>query len=555
MEVTVIPVEENSQTPERLGPLLGFLALILLLAALASFLLGAMVVFWILLVLGVGSLVAFVVLSAQDVKRFFVSRQAHYGSNVAISLIGVVGIAVIINTVVSQRLDKTADWTADKLYTLSDQTKKILHGLDREVKVLAFFSNNSGNPRLQQQRELAEDVLSRYQHETEVLTVQFVDPVADPQTFDVYDIQFDGTVVFESGEKREHVTAINEQACTSAILKVARDEIKGIYFLIGHEERSIDDFDVRSGYNEAREALEKQNYMVETLTLTTESEVPADCSALVVPAPKTALIAHEIDAIARYLDKNGKLLLMFEPSIASVEDPSQRLVDLMSRWGVAVGNDEVLVFHPSFYYEFVGPTAPVIFDFELHPLTRYVQPVIFQITRSVTPKEVERTDLSVKSLAKTIESIGVSWGETGRQEDGTFEPDPAYTEGEDTPPPVSLAVVVEIRGRDSTSEADRPADEPMETRTRIVVFGDSDFASNAFFANSGGGDLFLNAVNWLTLEEDLIAIRPVDPSQRSLRRMTASEARFVQMASIFLIPLIVFVVGVLVWWSRSQPVP
>ena len=85
---------------------------------------------------------------------------------------------------------------------------------------------------------------------------------------------------------------------------------------------------------------------------------------------------------------------------------------------------------------------------------------------------------------------------------------------------------------------------------RLVVVGDADFASNFLFQRTGGADLFLNAVNWLTLEEDLIAIRPVDPSERGLRMLTPGEAAFVQMAAIFLIPTLIFIIGVGVWWQR-----
>ena len=204
---------------------------------------------------------------------------------------------------------------------------------------------------------------------------------------------------------------------------------------------------------------------------------------------------------------------------------------------------------------FVGPEAPYIRELELHEVTRYVPSAIFQTARSVTPTNVNRTDLRVKSLAKTIDTVGVCWGETERGEDGVLLPEASYTEGVDTPPPLSLAVAVELTDENEIAEEDsmteKPEDaKPKETRTRIVVFGDSDFASNAYFSNSGGGALFLNAINWLTLEEDLIAIRPVDPSQRTLRRMTASEAGLVQMTSIFLIPIIVFIIGVAVWWRR-----
>lgn len=549
-----MPSEEKARARAKLTPLLGFLALILLFGALASYLLAATAAFWILLLPGVLTLTAFIALNAKIVPQFFVSRQARYGANVAISIVCLVGIMVIVNIIVNRKFDFTADLTADKLYTLSDQTKNILRGLNREVKALAFFSNYSDNPRMQNQLAFGRDVLGRYARETDKLEVEFIDPTTNPKTAEMYGIQFDGTVVFESGQKREQVTAVDEQKFTSAIMKVVRDEIKRVYFLTGHEERSIDVF-APDGYQGAREGLEKQNYAVETLTLTTEPDVPADCSALVIAAPKTSLVSHEVEAIARYLDRNGKLLLMFEPSIISAKDPNQQLVDLVARWGVSVGNDYVLVLDPRFSYVFVGPEAPYIKELELHEVTRYVHSAIFQTARSVTPIDGNKTDLNVKSLAKTIDTVGVCWGETERGEDGVLLPEATYTEGVDTPPPLSLAVAVELTDEIEMAEegtlSENPGDaKPEETRTRIVVFGDSDFASNAYFPNSGGGSLFLNAINWLTLEEDLIAIRPVDPSQRTLRRMTASEAAFVQMASIFLVPIIVFIIGVAVWWCR-----
>ena len=172
------------------------------------------------------------------------------------------------------------------------------------------------------------------------------------------------------------------------------------------------------------------------------------------------------------------------------------------------------------------------------------QHVTFLAARSVTPKEDKGPELNVKSLAKTTDAVGASWGETGRKEDGTFA-EPEYTPNEDTPPPVSLAVVVESLNDDEIS-----ADEPNKTKTRIVAVGDADFASNHFFKATGGGNLFLNAANWLTLEEDLIAIRPIEPNERTLRFLTRGEAAFVQIASIFLIPMVIFLVGLVVWWRR-----
>ena len=152
----------QSQSGDKWAPLLGFLTLILLFATLSSVFLRQRLAVWIFLVLGIASLTAFVVLKRQAVLRFFVSRQVRYGTNVGVAVLLVTGIAVIANVIVVQRFDKSADWTSDKVYTLSDQTKKILHGLDREVQVIAFFSLNPTSNQLVRDRQRAEALLEMY---------------------------------------------------------------------------------------------------------------------------------------------------------------------------------------------------------------------------------------------------------------------------------------------------------------------------------------------------------------------------------------------------------
>ena len=422
--------DAKSQSGDKWATLLGFLTLILLFATLSSLLLRQRLAVWIFLVLGLVSLTAFFILKRQAVSRLFVSRQVRYGTNVGVAALLVTGIAIIANVIVVQRFDTSADWTSDKIYTLSDQTKKILHGLDREVQVIAFFSLNPTNDQLARDRQRAEALLEMYQRETDKLSVEFVDPYSGAMKSQEYEIQFDGTTVFESGGVRERITTVDEQKFTSAILKVVRDELVKIYFLTGHEEQAIDDFDQNRGYSQTKEELEKQNYRIETLSLATQPEVPADCAALIIPGPKAPLMAHEVNAISKYLDKNGKLFLMLDPAVNSAKDPNQGLVDLMDRWGVMIGNDLVLDrIRPAFFL-FGGsqPEAPTLSDFEFHQITQDVlRQVTFQLVRSVTPKTNPRSDLNVKSLVKTTDEVGGSWGETKRKADGTFEMDLSYT--------------------------------------------------------------------------------------------------------------------------------
>ncbi|RKU06997.1 hypothetical protein C6503_24815 [Candidatus Poribacteria bacterium] len=539
------------------GPLFGFLALIFGFAALVSLLFAAKPVFWIFLLLCATALVIFARLRFADFVNFFVSRQARYGANVALSIMGFIGIAIFINAIVAQRFDKRTDLTRDRLYSLSEPTRKILKSLNIEIQVTTFIGEKV--PLADRQRTI--QMLELYQREADLLTISHANPYIDIQLVEKYNIRRDGTVIFEAlGRKPEKVTILEEQKFTSAILKLIRKKTKKIYFTVGHEERSVDDFN-STGYSEVKAELENQNYVAAPLSLLTQPTVPADCEVLVIAGPKNTLTSHEIGLVSKYLAQNGKLFLLLDPSVTSAKDVNKGLVQLMKRWGIVIGND-LVVDRASFVFE-LGPTAPFS-SFEPHDITRSAMQVSipFPVTRSVTPLEDRKaTDsagkpaLDVKSLVKTINPTGVSWAETQRNTDETFNTE-AYTPGLDMSGPVSIAVAAEKKNETrqpdtSSQQSGNTETETTESPTRIAVFGDSDFATNLFF-RSASRDLFLATINWLTLEEDLIAIRPIDLRQQALRQMAVQDIRLVQITSVFLIPLIVFIAGLVVWWQRRE---
>lgn len=519
------------------GPLLGFLTLIFSFIAIASWVFQARFVFWVCLLLALISLAIFARLRFAEFMNFFISRQARYGANVALSIVGVIGIVVFVNAIVIGQFDKQIDLTKLQLYTLSEQTRTVLTDLKKEIRVIAFFSDETS-----QSAARAKDMLELYQRETDFITFSFKNPYIDLQLSNKYQLRYDGTIIFDSEDRYEKVTAVEEQKFTSAILKLIRDETKKVYFLVGHKEHEITDFN-NDGYSEVRTELENQNYAAFSLSFLTEPDIPADCELLVIAGPKNPLTRNEINIVAKYLERSGKLFLMLDPSVAAAEDVNRGLVGLMRRWGISIAND--LVIDETQFVPLFGPRAPVP-GFELHEITRAMRdPVAFPVTRSVTPIADTASNLSVKSLARTVGGRDDSWGERQRGTDGTFSETFTYTPGADTPPPVSVAVAAEQKvDQNSDSNTSRGP-------TRIVVFGDSDFAANAAFREANR-DLFLSTINWLTLEEDLIAIRPIDLQGQTLRQMRAHDIRLVQIASVFLIPSIVFIAGLIVWWQRRK---
>jgi len=121
--------------------------------------------------------------------------------------------------------------------------------------------------------------------------------------------------------------------------------------------------------------------------------------------------------------------------------------------------------------------------------------------------------------------------------------------------PVSLAAAVSATATDaptptptSGDSANKPADAP-KPETRMVVFGDSDFVTNGYLGIPGNRDLFLNSVNWLAQQENLISIRPKDPEDRRVS-LTADQAKLIFWLSILIIPGLILAAGVQTWWRR-----
>lgn len=517
------------------GPLVGFLTLILCFVTITTGFLNAWGTFWICFSLFILSLGIFIWSRFNEFRRFFVSRQLRYGTNMALSLLGITGIAVLVNVIVVEKFDKRADLTDFRSNSLSEQTKKILNNLDKGIKVTAYFIQPDSPLALQTM-----NLLRLYQRESEFIDVSIKNPYIDPEKSQKYDLRFDRAILLESEERYENVTILNEQKLTSALLKLIQNRTKKIYFLTDHGERDVDDFN-NIGYSKLKTELENHNYAAIHLSFLSRSDIPSDCDLLVIAAPKTVLKPNEIKIVEDYLKQNGKLFLLLDPSTSS-QDKNNGLIQIMRKWGVKIGNDLVL---DRIKYEFIRGSSAPIPNFEFPEITNRIRdPLALPYTRSVIPIEDTNTNLTVKTLAKTDSPIGVSWGETEREEDGTFSSN-GYTPGVDNPGPVSIAVSVEKSFEENLENTDG------ESTTRIVVFGSSQFAINFFFSK-GSRDLFLGSVNWLTEDDDLIVIKSEGKTDRGLRRMTIAEARLVQIVTVFLNPLVVFFAGLIVWWYRRK---
>jgi len=440
-------------------------------------------------------------------------RSVLYGANTLLSSLIVLGIIVLLAFVTS-RHHARADLTARGLFSLAEQTKSILNDLNKEVQIYAFYKKSD--------EVMARDLLEEYAYRSKFIKYQFIDPNQKPQLARRYNVTQYNTVIVESGGKRETITDLNESNLTNAIIKVTRELDKVIYFTVGHGERDIEN-DQPEGYKKAAEGIRKENYQVKTLNLAQDKKIPEDCSVLVIAGPKSDFFEFELDTIKKYIENGGKLMVLIDPQWK----PS--LVNFLKQFKIKVGDNIVIDASGVGQLFGMGPEIPLVSRYEKHDIFKEFNIMTFYpIACSVEPLSEGESGFSTKVLFRSTPS---SWGETDYMDHKV-----GFNEGKDLKGPVPLAVVSTKTVRENK-------------KAQILVVGDSDFASNAYIRNSGNYDLFLNEINWLAEEEDMITIRPKEIDDRRVN-LSARDSKIVLYVSVIALPLIVVVAGVFIYFRR-----
>lgn len=438
----------------------------------------------------------------------------------------------------STRYTHRFDWTEQRVNTLSDQSLSLLRGLQEDVTLTAFFRP--------QDSMLARDLLERYEQAGDRLSVRFVDPNQRPDLIEANGIDpadlAQGLILVTAGEHSISVRHFDESQITNALLKLTRQGGRKVYFLDGHNERKISaadapapsagapDPDVESpnglaGFGRAAAALRNETHVVEPLLLATSPEVPEDAGVVVVAGPTRPLFEPEREALDRYLARGGALLVMVDPRAQT------NLYEDLSRWGANVGDDVVVDPVMSVNRQ---PTAPVAESYaEDHPIGELLSRTVFSMARSVSvdPQHEGLAPLVLTSASAWAERDLDEWMKTGR----------ARQDPEDLAGPLPLAVV----GRPRV-EVDDPEKQP-----RLVVFGDSNFATNELIDAFSNRDLLLNSVNWLLGDVEQISVRP-NVSRTSTVTLTAGQLQGIQYFSLFVLPEGIALVGVFAWWTRRR---
>jgi ABC-type uncharacterized transport system involved in gliding motility auxiliary subunit len=345
--------------------------------------------------------------------------------------------------------------------------------------------------------------------------------------------------------RRERTTSDAEQDLTNTLIKAVSGMERAVYFTQGHGEKDPTGTE-RDGYSAVAEALRRDNYKVERLVLAQQKDVPADATAVIVAGPTTDLLPQEADALRRYLGKAGKLMVLVDPQIGT-QAQLPNIEGLAREWGVQIGANVVVDVSGATN----EPSVAVAASYPAHPITdRFATLTIYPLARAVEPVPGGTEGRTAQPI---VETSPRSWAEADLS---SLTGDAGVEMNEDKgdkPGPIQIAAAVSapVQGADA-AQAPPPAPgqtEPPKPETRIAVFGDSDFATNAYGGVPGNPNLFANTVSWLAQQENLIAIRPVQAEDRRIT-MTPRQQTLAMLTSIFILPGLVFAAGVFTWWRR-----
>lgn len=484
----------------------------------------------IVLIFGLALMVAFIVLKFNEIKTGLSSRSAKFGSNAALMIVFVFGIIIVVNIALS-RFTWRVDTTAAKQFSLADQTKKVLKNLDQDVKVTGFFKTNEDFR--------ARELLTEYDQVSPKFSFEFVDPDKKPGIAKKYDVKAYNTLVVEGAGKTEKISESTEEALTNALIKVTREGIKKVYFTQNHQEKDYE-ISEATGLSKAKAAIEEQNFQIEKLSLISgeQDSIPDDCSVLVIAGPTTSLLPPEEIMVENYLKRGGKVIFMLDP-----ESPPQYGF-FLAKYGIKVGNDLVVDASPIGQFFGAGPIIPLVAQYEPHAITEgFGMMTFYPQTRSVAKMEQVPAGLTVTEVAKTSAQ---SWGEVDPISNGQV----GFDENRDNKGPVAIFTVAEKAADSPGKVEDKYGVGTSDVKTRLAVFGDSDFATNGYFDNQGNGNLFMNTINWLAEEEDLISVRPKDPEDRRLS-LTQKQSRTILYLGVILLPLLIFATGIFVYTKRK----
>lgn len=472
-------------------------------------------------------LIGWIVVDKKIIIDFFSMKTTKQGMNMGVLILISFCFLSVVNYVGAKHYG-TFDFSANKLNSLSDQSRKILLSLEGDLNVKFFYKN--GADRAEENKRIFRELVKKYQDASSRVQIEFVEMNEKAKlTQDFGAGKGYGEAFIDYKGSKNRIENYTEQDFTNAIIKLTRKKKKTIYFLEGHGERSTDDEKDETALYGFKQLLEKNSYIIKKLSLGTNPQIPEDMDTLVIAAPTQAFQDHEIKALELYLNQGGSLMLALD------DRRSTGLEKILGHVGLQLEKFYVFNVFNSPMGQVVNAQSPTVAaqysqSSEITKMFTASQMTVFRQPHALTVTNTPAT-IHIESIAKTPEnSVALK------------ELDSVDYQGK--PQPFNIAV--ELKGKyTATTEKD----------FSMVVFADTDFMSNILLYQNLNRDLALNTVASLAKEVDLISVSPKEAQATKILLSPPEFSQFFTFAifGLFLpLPLLLLITSSVLWFKRRH---
>jgi ABC-type uncharacterized transport system involved in gliding motility auxiliary subunit len=479
--------------------------------------------FWLPLGMFLGLFVLGVVKEWRILKEVAFMRSTKYGMNTGIQVLITMSALICVN-ILANRYEKKMDLSQERYNSLSDQSFKIATAVKVETELVLLLGKDAGQ--VENLQRSVRDLMDMYRNVNSKIKFVTYDVLVRPDIAQKFEFTFGPYAVYVAqGERRLKVDPPTEESVTRALMKLAREKKKKIYFTRGHGELLLEEKAAR-GMSILKDNL-SVSYEVKSFALfENKNKVPDDADVVAVVGPMQQFLPEEIQALREYTRSGGHLFLALDPG------SKQNLAQLTKSFGVEFANDFVL---------------------DLRSQARKGAPSLVLGTEFSATSEVTRAFRSAgneialfqlaSSLRKAPEAVATLKIESLVQTDASTANIPELKEKIEFKPNGPHIVGMAVKGKDVG--AGESAKE-----FSVVIFGDSDFLGNQLIHNNLNRDLVENSFAWLAADTELISIRPKEPKGTKLMIMDSS--RIALTLALFGITLVLMSMSIGFWWRRRM---
>jgi hypothetical protein len=408
------------------------------------------------------------------------------------------------------------DWTRHGSNSLNPVSINTLERIPGAISVVAYTPENTTL------RDHIRRFVARYQQLKPTITLEFVDPLRNPDAARRQGISLSGELLLRYGEREERLQQLDEERFTNAILRLVRKDERWVASLRGHGERDLlgkSNFDL----GDFGLSLSQKGYQVVGFDLVTSPTPPDNTAVLIIASPERPFLEGEIERLKDYLERGGNLLLLSDPELPVAASLVTRLTGIEQLKGTIVDANvrELGIDNPAVALTAAYPDHPATHEFKLLSL--------FPQAAALVPP----ADAIGWQMTPLLQTQAHSWNETGPLS-GEIERNPL--EGEQAGP---LTIGYALSRQSKQGEQ------------RLIVIGDGDFLANSYLANAGNLDLGLALMRWLSGNDPMIGI-PAPRADDMELHLSKPAIALIGLGSLIVAPLLLLAMGLIMAWRRSR---